>query len=107
MVKIYNKLVRDKIPEIIENDGEKPITRILDDEEYKKELKNKLVEESQEAVLAEGSDELMKEIVDIFEVIEAVEKAFGIGREDVLKMKEERKQKRGGFEKKIFLERTE
>ncbi|MBU4224162.1 nucleoside triphosphate pyrophosphohydrolase [Patescibacteria group bacterium] len=107
MVKIYNKLVRDKIPEIIENDGEKPITRILDDEEYKKELKNKLLEESQEAVLAENSHELMKEIGDIFEVIEAIEKAFGLSKDEILKMKEERKQKRGGFEKKIFLEQAE
>lgn len=107
MVKIYNKLVRDKIPEIIENDGEKPITRILDDEEYKKKLKNKLVEESKEAVFAKNSRELTKEIGDIFEVIEAIEKAFGIERDEVLKMKEERKQKRGGFAKKIFLERAE
>lgn len=68
MVKIYNKLVRDKIPEIIENDGEKSATRMFDDEEYKKELKNKLVEESQEAVLAENSHELTKEIGDITKI---------------------------------------
>lgn len=107
MIKIYNKLVRDKIPEITEKDGEKPVTRILDDEEYKKELKNKLIEESKEAVLAENNQELSKEIGDIFEVIEAIEKVFGVNRDDILKIKEERKQKRGGFEKKIFLEQTE
>lgn len=39
MAKIYNKLVRDKIPEIIEKDSERPFVRILDEEEYKKELK--------------------------------------------------------------------
>ena len=41
MEKIYNKLVRDKIPEIIISNGENPITKVLDLDEYKKELKNK------------------------------------------------------------------
>lgn len=107
MTKIYNKLVRDKIPEIIENDGENPITRILELEEYKKELKKKLVEEAKELVLVEDNYELSKEIGDVFEVIEALEKSFNLNREEIMKIKEERKQKRGGFDKKIFLEKTE
>ena len=41
MEKIYNKLVRDKIPKIIENDGETPVVRVLNDNEYKKELEKK------------------------------------------------------------------
>lgn len=53
MEKIYNKLVRDKIPEIIENDGEKPIVRVLNDNEYKKELEKKLKEEYEEFLIAE------------------------------------------------------
>ncbi|MEK7657705.1 MAG: nucleoside triphosphate pyrophosphohydrolase [Patescibacteria group bacterium] len=106
MVKIYNKLVRDKIPEIIENDGEKPKIRILDNEEYKKELKKKLVEEVQEVVLTGNNNDLLKEIGDILEVIEAMEKAFDLNKNQILKTKEERKQERGGFEKKIFLEET-
>ena len=51
MEKIYNKLVRDKIPEIIENDGEKPIVRVLNDNEYKKELEKKLKEEYEEFLI--------------------------------------------------------
>ena len=47
-MRTYNKLVRDKIPEIIEGNGEKPVTRILNDEEYLKELNTKLQEEVNE-----------------------------------------------------------
>ena len=45
MEKVYNKLVRDNIPEVIMNDGEYPVIRVLSDEEYKKELERKLLEE--------------------------------------------------------------
>ena len=107
MAKIYNKLVRDRIPEIIEKDGEVPFTKILSDEEYKEELKKKLREEAEELILAKDNDELIKEIGDVLEVLEYIEKSFGLDKEKILKIKKERKQNRGGFEKKIFLEKTE
>lgn len=107
MTKVYNKLVRDKIPEIIKKDGEVPFTRILDGEEYKEELKKKLQEEVEELVLAKTNEELIKEISDVLEVLEYMEKSFGLDKQEILKVKEERKQKRGGFDKKIFLEKTE
>lgn len=44
MEKVFNKLVRDRIPEIIRNNNEEAITRILNDDEYKKALENKLLE---------------------------------------------------------------
>lgn len=52
MEKVYNKLVRDNIPEIIMNDGEYPVIRVLNDEEYKKELERKLLEEYKEVIEA-------------------------------------------------------
>ncbi len=107
MTKIYNKLVRDKIPEIIKKDGEMPFIRILNDEEYKEELKKKAKEEVEELLLAKDNSELAKEIGDVLEVLEHIEKAFGLNKEEILKIKDERKQKRGGFNKKIFLEKTE
>ena len=55
----YEKLVRDKIPEIIRSNGEEPETRILSDEEYKKELEKKLLEEYQE--LLSERERLLKE----------------------------------------------
>ena len=104
----YRKLVRDNIPDIIISNGEKPITRELDEKEYKEELLKKLVEESNEALEAiNNRDELIKEIGDMQEVISAVIKAFGLSNDDINKLQIKRKEKRGGFEKRTFLESVE
>ena len=104
---VYKKLVRDLIPRIIKKDGETPIIRILGKREYELELLKKLVEESKE-VLEERNNKkgLIKEVSDVMEVLEAIEKSFGLNRKEILKIKKERKKKRGGFEKRIFLEKT-
>ena len=102
---IYNKLVRDKIPEIIKQDKAEPIIRILEQEEYLKELFKKLGEEAREAAGAMANKkELTKEIGDIYEIIDAIIDNCGLDKEEIIKLKNERKIKRGGFEKKIFLE---
>ena len=67
-MKVYNKLVRDKIPDIILKDNELPVTRILDDEEFIKELNKKLQEEVNEYLEGEN----VEEMVDILEVIRAI-----------------------------------
>ncbi len=105
MRKIYNKLIRDKIPEIIKKDGKKYKIRILSDEEYKKELLKKIVEESQEFLKTNGNkEELTKEISDVLEIIDYLINVFGLNREEIKKVKLEKKKLRGGFNKKIFLE---
>jgi predicted house-cleaning noncanonical NTP pyrophosphatase (MazG superfamily) len=98
----YNKLVRDLIPEIIKENGETPITRILGDEEYKQELIKKLGEEYQEFC----DDPNEEELADIKEVINALESIIST-HEKVERVRIEKAQKRGSFDKKIFLERTE
>jgi predicted house-cleaning noncanonical NTP pyrophosphatase (MazG superfamily) len=101
----YNKLIRDKIPEIIENDGKKANLRILEDDEYKLELLKKIVEESKEVLEAKDSkQELIKEIGDLMEVLDSVIKEFNLNIEDIISLKEKRKEERGGFEKRLFLE---
>ncbi len=104
---VYNKLVRDLIPEIIRKNGGVSKTRILNKKEYQLELLKKLVEESKEALEAKGSKkDLTKEIGDVIEVLEAIEKAYNLDKKEILKTKKERRKKRGGFKKQIFLEKT-
>lgn len=99
----YNKLVRDKIPEIIESNGEEPITRILNDEEYRSELIKKLNEEYDEVVNANGED-IIEELADMLEVMESIAGLQNKTLDDIILVKEKKKNKRGGFSKKIFLE---
>ena len=106
MEKVYNKLVRDKIPEIIVGNEGEPFTRILDEDEYKVELETKLMEEYNEVLLATG-EERVEELADMLEVISSLAKLEGKSLEEVLEVKNKKCDKRGGFEKRIFLEKVE
>ena len=106
-MKILNKLVRDKIPEIIKAKGEIPKVRILNNDEFKLELLKKIVEESNEVLEANGREELIKEIGDLLEVVDATIKAFNINLEEISILRYKRKEERGGFDKQIFLENVE
>ena len=104
-MKTYNKLVRDRIPEIIEADGETPKVRILGEAEYKTALLEKLVEEAREALATNGDPkELAKEIGDVLEVVDATVEAYGLDRSQIEEIKKKRRESRGGFEKRLFLE---
>lgn len=92
------KLVRDKIPEIILADGKKPITRILDTEEYLEELDKKLNEEIAEY----QADKSIEEVADVLEVLFAICEARGHSTEELMAVREAKREKRGGFEKRIF-----
>lgn len=106
-MKEYNKLVRDKIPEIIKEDGFEPQVRILSDQEYKLELLKKLVEEANEVLETNGEGvEVEKELADVLQVVDDLIPACGLDQQTVAQTKAERKEKRGGFEKRIFLEST-
>lgn len=100
---MYKKLVRDKIPEIIETKGEKPITRILSDEEYKFELEKKLNEEYQEVLNATG-EERIEELADMLEVMIYLAKLENKDLNDIIDVCNKKHDKRGGFEDRIYLE---
>lgn len=96
---IYNKLVRDRIPEIIEASGKTCKTEILSDDEYLKMIDAKLDEE-----LAEyHKDQNIEELADLIEVIYAATKARGYTLEELEQARAGKAAKRGGFEKKILL----
>ena len=99
-VKIYNKLVRDKIPEIIEQDGKKCTVRVLNEEEYLIALDAKLDEE-----LAEyHKDQNVEELADLLEVLYAAAEAKGFTKDELEAVRERKSEKRGQFKEKLFLE---
>ena len=102
----YNKLVRDRIPEIIRNNGEQPETRILSDEEYKLELEKKLLEEYNEVLNASGNDRI-EELADMLEVMISLAALEEKTLDDIVSEADKKREKRGGFKEKIYLKRVE
>lgn len=105
MERVYNKLVRDRIPEVIKENGEEPITRILDDNEYKKELEKKLYEEYEEVIESSG-DYRIEELADMLEVIRMLAKLEGKDLDEVISVAGIKNRSRGSFDEKVFLEKV-
>ncbi len=93
------KLVRDKIPDIIRSKGEEPVTRIADELEYDQKLREKLVEEVEEFL----RDNNTAELADILEVVYALAGRLGTSREEVEQLRKQKAEERGGFEEGIIL----
>ena len=100
---IYNKLVRDRIPEIIEGTGKKFSTRTLDQSEFIKKLRKKSFEELEEYMNADNNEEALEELADLLEVIHAIAETHGGSIEKVEELRKKKAEKRGGFKEKIFL----
>lgn len=98
----YNKLVRDKIPEIIKKKGNIPLTKILSEKEYFIALKAKLTEEMDEFKESES----LEELADILEVVFALASHSGSNQAELEKLRLEKQNERGGFEEKILLLET-
>ncbi|MFH0853627.1 MAG: nucleoside triphosphate pyrophosphohydrolase [bacterium] len=103
----YNKLVRDFIPEIVKEDGMRAEVKILDDIDYVKALNEKLVEEAKELVNAPDENAIKNEIIDLYEVLYAMEKFHGFRHSELIDLQEKKRNERGGFKKKIFLIKTD
>lgn len=102
-MKIYNKLVRDKIPELIESDGKKCVTHILSEKEYIAALETKLNEEIAEYL----ADKTLEEMVDVMEVLRAICIARGYAFEELKQLRAKKAAEKGGFKERIFLEYVE
>ncbi len=99
----YNKLVRDKVPETMESKGVKQITHVADDKEYWQKLKAKLTEETNEFLESEE----LEEIADILEVIDAICLYKNFDKPELAKIKQDKRDKRGGFEGRLILDEAE
>jgi predicted house-cleaning noncanonical NTP pyrophosphatase (MazG superfamily) len=99
----YNKLVRDKIPHIIESSGKTCVVIVLDEHEFANALRTKMKEELNEFLEAKSVDEQLTELADMVEVIYGFLENEGISVEDFEKKRQLKKEQRGGFEEKLLL----
>jgi predicted house-cleaning noncanonical NTP pyrophosphatase (MazG superfamily) len=97
------KLVRDRIPEIIQSEGRHPVTRVLDDTDYRAALMSKLLEEAREASHAAAAD-LPGELADVLEVLRALTATADMSWAQLLALADDKRDRRGGFAERIFLE---
>lgn len=101
----YNKLVRDKIPEIIEANGNIPYTRKLDELQFERELNLKFYEELDELIEA-NDDKRVDELVDIFELVRAYSKYLGVDFKELVELADKKNELNGSFDSRLYLEKV-
>ena len=102
MQKTYHKLVRDRIPELLQQDGCTYRVEILDEQEFQQALREKVLEEAREVVEAD-TGELVNELADLYEVLDTLMQQHKISPAEVRTRQAERSQTRGGFARRIHL----
>ena len=98
-MKVFNKLVRDKIPEIIKADGKECEIEIVSGEEKQKLLEKKLLEEVNEFM----EDKNLEELADVMEVLFGLAKNLGYTEEDLINKRNKKLEERGGFKDGVIL----
>ncbi|MGN4769304.1 nucleoside triphosphate pyrophosphohydrolase [Bacillus thuringiensis] len=99
----YNKLIRNKIPQIIEANGKTPTTRILPEEEYIKELCKKTQEELTEYLEADTKKHKLEELSDLLELINVLAEHEDTTLEEINNIRKKKAEERGGFSDRVFL----
>lgn len=99
----HNKLVRDRIPEILEKNGKRYTSRILDNQEYLNELRKKLHEEWDEYFHSKSQAETIAELVDVLEVIYALAEYHGVTIDEIEEMRKRKVEEKGRFNQKVYL----
>jgi len=103
---LYNKLIRDRIPEITESDGWISETKVLNSKDFLLELKKKILEEAKELNEGKAKENLIEELADIQEIIDTILSEKKIKISEFKKAQAEKRKKRGGFKKRLFLIKT-
>jgi len=101
-MKVYNKLVRDLIPQVIEKSGKKFDIHIAEKEEYGKLLEEKLMEEVNEYL----EDKNLEELADVLEVLVGLAGSLGYTEEELFEKRRVKREERGGFSEGVVLERV-
>ncbi|WP_410990414.1 pyrophosphohydrolase domain-containing protein [Bacillus cereus] len=99
----YNKLIRNKIPQIIEANGKTPTTKILSKDEYIKEICKKIEEELTEYLEANTKEHKLEELSDLLEIINALAEHEGTTLEEINNIRKTKAEGRGGFSDRVFL----
>ena len=102
----YDKLVRDYIPDMIRSRDGEPIVRVLNDQEYWEYLLKKDIEELEEVKKAKSLAERKEELADKLELIRAMAEYNGFRLEDIIEEADRKKQRNGGFQKRLLLEKV-
>lgn len=103
---VYRKLVRDRIPEIIAASGKEAIWRVMEDDEYQKEVRKKLHEELAEYEAAKDDSSALEELADMLELIHTLAGIHGSKPEDLERIRATKAAERGGFRRKLLLEKV-
>ncbi|HDR8148064.1 nucleoside triphosphate pyrophosphohydrolase [Bacillus cereus] len=99
----YNKLIRNKIPQIIKSNGKTPTTRILPEDEYIEELCKKTQEELTEYIKAKTKPDKLEELSDLLELINALAEHEGATLEEINNIRKKKAKERGDFSDRVFL----
>jgi predicted house-cleaning noncanonical NTP pyrophosphatase (MazG superfamily) len=103
----YPKLIRDKIPELVKQEGIVPsIRKIQNDEEFLEYILKKIVEEAQELSEAKTDSNILEEIADVYEIINALKQLKNLSDADIEAVQTQKRQKRGGFDERIIMLKT-
>lgn len=106
-VKKYNKLVRDRVPEICLRNKSIPKTRMArDDREFIFYLQKKIKEETAEIIKEKDKEKLKREVANLFEALDTLLKTLGVSKSEILKARREKNRERGTFKKRIILLET-
>ncbi|MGE6365786.1 nucleoside triphosphate pyrophosphohydrolase [Bacillus paramycoides] len=99
----YNKLIRDKIPQIIKNNGKTCTTKTLSENEYINEICKKTGEELTEYLEAKTKSHKLEELADLLELINALAEYEGTTLEEINNIRKKKAAERGGFQNRTFL----